>query len=635
MEYKTHENSHIGHPLIDCIYILGLSPRTLRNMYLENTYTSAPEIIIQLPTSQSLSNHILKAIFHPFHISLHSSPQFPSFFSTSCTDSYDKTEYFHCLRIWEKITPTVLEKTKERRSPSGYMSFIENPYDAPEEPETNLYTEIVICIKTLTKYIDLFRKILKNFYSFLYSFEGEWDNCLISVEFMKMATFLLNDLQVPDKGMRMSFAIGRQTLEIPQETDENVGNYECCIGILLDLVDIKNILAIWECLLLGQSVVFMSSNEYNVYLIIQAFIQLLFPFKATQYCIPIIDAEDLTQILPNKPLLVGMKAGELDIKDLKYIDPELSYLNIDSNSLFLAKDSKLCDCLRTKLGQKIQYLKSFYYVDPERLNVYRMTSLEKAIKDTDFFKKVKVLAEARSQKPKDRYFVELIRKLFFSVFSENFSDFPKLVVEQSFSGTEFQRDLFLQKIQKCGKCSLEDFWNDFFASKNFHEFLESYEKKEPNPERFLRICGNSNGNKVMYKNDEVIMKIVPHLSTKGLFKRLLFNFNKLTKDSVSKRFTVETAFELLKDYQKQIGEGEGQQGVKKHKIFQSLLEKRYFSRQKFAFLNIFYGDFCILQFVKGLVQPIGDKLKEFSSECENLADNEMPLSRSNENLNVE
>ena len=601
-----------GNPIVQSAFLLGLSPKSIRNMLLENLLTGEPEIILQLPVSNILSNHILGAIFHPLEIRLVSSPKFPIFYSNSLTDSSGKTEYFHCLRLWEKVSPTILELTKERRNAAGFMDFVELQNDPIEENELEYFTEIVLCLKTSCKQIDLFRKILKNFYNSLHSFEGIWNSCLVSIEFLKILLFALNDLNAPSKGLKLSFEIGRQTIEVPQEADDLIWNYESCIGILVDLLDIKNIIAVWECILLGKSVVVMSANEYNIYLVLQAFFSLIFPFKPSQFCVPIIDSNDLPQLLSNKPLIVGFNPGKKSIHEIKLIDPSLNLLNIDSNSLHLAQDSVLCNCVRGTLGQKLQYLKSFYYVDPERLNIYRMTSLEKAIQEPSFFKQVKHLAEARSFKTKSRIFVELVRKIFFNVFYENLADFNKFIIDQSLSGIEFQKDLFMQKVKKCENCSIEEFWVEFFNCGNFKEFIDGYEKGNADTARFLKICESFDGKK-QGKGEESVLRLVPSVSTKRIFKTIFHYFAEYPKNSVSKKFTADTGILLLEDYRKSIMElPETQPSLKKHKIFQAYMDDAYFNKKDLEIPNIFYGDFCILQMMKGLVLPISEKLSDIS-----------------------
>jgi hypothetical protein len=635
MEFNAEQFLIKGNPLVQTVFIMGLSPKTLRNMFLDDILTGKPEIIAQLPVSSNLSNHILNAIFHPFELKLLKSPKFPVFYSNSLTDSSGKTEYFHCLRLFEKISPTILELTKERRNLPGFMDFVSNAVEGPEEKELEFFTEIVFCLKTSSKEIDLFRKILKNFYSSLHSFEGFWNNCIVSVEFLKGLVFLLNDLMAPAPGVRLFFEIGRQKIEVPRENNENIGNYESCIAILMDLLDIKNIIAIWECILLEKSVVLMSANSYNIYLVMQAFVSLVFPFKPSQFCIPIIDPNELPSLLSNKPLIVGLSPGKKTFEDFKMIDSDLNLLNIDSNFLSLSKDLVLCDCFRARLGQKLQYLKAHYYVDPERLNIYRMTSLEKAINETHFFKQVRRLADERSFKNKSRLFVELVRKVFFCVFLENLSDFPKFLIDQALSGLEFQKDLFMQKVKKCSNCQIEDFWNELFSGNCFKEFIESYEKKAENSLRFLMLCEKFQGSSKSLKEEENHLTLTSRISTKKLFKSIFHHFGEFQdsqKNQVCKKFTADTGILLLEDYRKSILElPEPNPGLKKHKIFQGSLDSAYFDKRELEVPNIFYGDFCILQMMKGLVMPIGDKFSQIG-KMKSKRTSEFKHSKSQEDL---
>ena len=447
--------------LIDSILILGIPNKTLRKMFLENETITSPDLIIQLPPSQKSMNHILRAIFHPYIISLEKTPKYPSFFSTTYTNSNGKIDYLHCMKIYEKINPTILELSKETRNHEGFMKFVNNDKETKIDSEVSFFMPVVLCIKTSAKYLDLFRNILTVLYSqfFLEDYpDNEVKKCMMSTEFIKNCIFLVNDLVIPPAGVKINFILGGSIINIPVEYDEKFQSYENCVSVLIDLMDVKNIIIIWEYLLSGKSIVFVSNNDYIIYLIIQAFISLIFPFKISQNCVPLTCSDCIKDYLANKPVIIGINSSSCSLREVVSLDREVNVIDINSNILHSVDKVLLCDCIQCEIGQKFQYIKAYNYIDRERLNIYRMSSLEKTIKDSDFLKKTKSLIDCFDENAKDHLFVYLVREIFFSMFCKYLASFENLIVIQSLTGSnEFHIDLFVQTLEKCENCTLEVF----------------------------------------------------------------------------------------------------------------------------------------------------------------------------------
>ena len=205
--------------------------------------------------------------------------------------------------------------------------------------------------------------------------------------------------------------------------------------------------------------VILSNNNYKIYLVLQALSSLLFPFVLTQYCLPLSSIKILNEVFSNKPIIIGINSENcLSYEDIIAIDPELNVLDIDSNFIYSFNKFSMCDCIVTELGQKIQYLKAFYYIEKERLSIFRMSSLEKIIKDQAFIHKARILFGNINGHVKDEIFVELIRETFFFLFFKYMHDYNSFIAIQSLTGVlEFQSDLFLERLEKCANCTQEAF----------------------------------------------------------------------------------------------------------------------------------------------------------------------------------
>ena len=235
--------------LIKTILILGISSKTIRKMLLQDGLSTTPELIFQLPAAKELlkelPNDILKAIFNPFTISLKSSPEYPKYFSTSLYQKNGNIEYLHCLMIYEEINPVILELSKERRNSPGLMRFVINNKIKESEINKLYYVPIVICIKTSSKYIDVFNDILSALYGLLHSIDHlhtAEKNCIISNEFIKYSLCLLNDLIIPPPAVKMMFNIGKKQIIIPIEYPDKIHFFESNVIGLIDLLDIRNII---------------------------------------------------------------------------------------------------------------------------------------------------------------------------------------------------------------------------------------------------------------------------------------------------------------------------------------------------------------------------------------------------------
>lgn len=612
MEWIFKDQFMPGIRLIDSILILGVSTKTLRKLFHNDQLTTSPEMLFHLPPTGKQCKHIIEAVFSQPQIFLQRVSEYPSFFSTSHTHSNNRTEYLHCLKLYEKVTPTILELSKERRNPAGFMNFIKIDRETEPEAEETYYVPIILCIRTVAKYSDLFRNILGALYSQLSSISTQQEdikNCIASVEFIKNMFFLLNDLIIPPLGIKLSFSIGTHIIKIPILSDSKLGYYESSVNILIDLLDIRNIIIVWELLLLGKSLIFLSSNDYVLYLIQHALILLMFPFKPSQLLVPLASINSISKTLGSRPFVVGLNSETCTFDEIRALSSDLNVLDIDSNTLHVVASPLLCECLRSSIGEKIQYVKSLYYVDHDRLSIYRTASLEKSIKDSEFVKKAQFLTSCE-QDQKSEYFVSLVRSVFSSVFFKTLQDYSNFVVKTDLEGkVQFDKERFLaEKVEKCCKYSLDGFWAEILDSKSFREFLEYGAKKDKSLQKkfaFLSEHIKKYGESFVPEKPTYEIKILEKISNENLFDQLQNYFYMHKKDSVSNKFTVQTGNLLLNDARKLVKSANiSQMSSKVAKQFLHQIEKDYFEGKTFALPNLFYGDFGIIQFLKGLIQPL-------------------------------
>ena len=96
--------------------------------------------------------------------------------------------------------------------------------------------------------------------------------------------------------------------------------------------------------MLNRHVFLMSCNEYLLYLILEAFKELLFPFKWSLYIVPVLGPK-LVEIMQSPvPILLGLNSTQVTVAQALKENPTACILDIDSNILCNSNESLLCDC---------------------------------------------------------------------------------------------------------------------------------------------------------------------------------------------------------------------------------------------------------------------------------------------------
>lgn len=187
-------------------------------------------------------------IFTNRTVDLETTQNLPKFFSTTITNEKGVFTHMHCLITYEKISPTIIEKSKNRINKTGLLNFIPRCENSKikRENEPSFYVPVALCIMTHSNYIDLFRNILESLYLHIseISLEENPDisTLLSSTEFMKTCLFLLNDTIIPPNDTRITLKVGKDSIPIPIEYQSRLPHNESCVAVLIDLIDIRNVI---------------------------------------------------------------------------------------------------------------------------------------------------------------------------------------------------------------------------------------------------------------------------------------------------------------------------------------------------------------------------------------------------------
>lgn len=411
-------------------------------------------------------------IFTEGEIVLEPSPQPQKFFSTTVTNEHGEFTHLHCLITYECVTPSIIISSKDRVSSLKSLSYVIQNNISDDSHSS--YIPIALCLVTSSRYIDVFRDILVSLNLFLQGISSipiKVNSIVMSVEFMRAACLILNDLVIPPYDVEVVVKIGGNDIIIPVESNSGLLHTEKCIAVLLDLIDIRNIIELWECLLLNKHAFLRSCNEYLLYLILEAFKELLFPLKWSLYIVPVLGPKLIEYLSSPVPILIGINSNLVSIEAALKENPSAAILDIDSNILYNSSTS-LCDCQAAIISKKLQLVKAYYYVNKNRLSTYRMNSLENNIDDEEFVQTAKTLLTANPH-DRERIFIALIRHIFLDFFIRGLGKFNRFFTYESFEEKfEFNTASFLQSVKKCEECKMEEFWKEFVESSTFQQFLE-------------------------------------------------------------------------------------------------------------------------------------------------------------------
>jgi hypothetical protein len=430
-------------------------------------------------------------IFTQGNIQLEPSPKPPKFFSTTITNELKVFTHLHCLITYEKITPNIVQESKDRLGNLKNFKFLNKP-EHEEILESVYYVPVALCLTTSSSFVDIFREILESLYSFFVeislSDKISKNQLIVSMEFMRVAVMLINDVVIPPEDITYTLKIGGKVLKLPENSSIGLSHNEKAVAVLMDLMDIQNIIEIWECILLGKTVFFCSCDEYILYLVLDAFKQIIFPFKWPYYIIPVLGPNLIDYLAVPVPILVGFNTTLISVQEALYHDPKACVLDIDSNILHSTHESLICNCEKISISKKLQLIKTHYYVDYERFRTYRMNFLEISVQDSDFLNTLKNMM-IRSDGEKEKIFVELVRNVFLDFFTTAFENFKKNFKYDSLTQMmEFRNEEFLASIKTCENCSMEEFWKIFIQSSTFSDFLNTDDKSDNSTlKRFVEI----------------------------------------------------------------------------------------------------------------------------------------------------
>lgn len=486
----------------------------------------------------------------------------PRFFATSLTNEKNVYTYLHCLFIYEPITPVIVDASKARAVSQDFFNFIKKEQESNSCSQGFCFVPVVICIKSKHNFIDFFRKVLKSLYLHLSDISTEElmiGPAMKTMEFLKYAAVLLNDLIVPPADIQFAMKIGKHELYLPFESTSGMVHNESVVAILVDLIDIGNIIDFWEIMILNKHAFLMSSNEYLLFIIIEGFKSLLFPLTWTCNIIPVLSPHLVDFIECPVPILIGLNSTKVPKQTALSSEQDKVLLDIDSNTIYFKPISTICQCVKNNISKKLQLIKTYYYIAPQRLAKYRNIEMEKSAGNEDFVKAVRKLLEVHDPGQRENIFVDLVKQVFFSVFFEGLCEFEEFMKKDLDGKVYFDKPDFLMKQGFCKKCLSNEFWKNVVDTSNFEQFIGYYGKYDQSyVSKFVQIVKKvkkvKNGNGISPLLSPYQFNISSGMAPVKVLEILKNSIQEIIPENCEKAFKKQSAIEILKSLDEVLGQ---------------------------------------------------------------------------------
>lgn len=414
--------------------------------------------------------------------------------------------------------------------------------------ETYIYVPTVICIVTRSNYTDIFRKILQIIYLRLYKPPKTDENILmISLEFMKIALFFAMEPVIPPNDVEVSLEIGEYEVTIPAEKSSDLPHEESSILILMQLVDISNIIKCWEGIILNKHIIVVSANDYLLFVILDAFKQLLFPLSWTLSLIPVLNPKLVEYLGSIIPIMIGINSTKFGKEITIANDKDDIILNLDFGTLRLGNtsaDTPLCSCQYRKIYDKLLLCKTYYNISQDRIADFNLEIMEGCIRDKAYCEEARKLNKIHNQQERESFFINLIRKAFFSFFS-CFANIKEFMEAETPTGDEevFHSENFLNKVPICGpECKMPYFWQSLINNTmSFQQFIDYYKKLDNSYlKTFTRM------HKYKTKPECKKVRFRPILGIKEILEGLKKNAEEMGRFGSLRKYSMKT-FQLLRE----------------------------------------------------------------------------------------
>ena len=543
-------------------------------------------------------------IFTESIVKLETSYADPRFYSTTITDAEGGFTNAHCLILYERITPSLVEQSFGWRAKNkDYdLKFVKNTVN-----EKELYVPVVLCIMSKSTYVDVFRDILMIIFTSLLQSAQVNDQIHGSIECLNTLLYLANESIIPPFDTELHIKVQNKTLKLPIESYYKLRHNESCVSLVFDLIDTKSIIRFWEAALLNKHLFVISSNNYLLFTVLEAMKILIFPLRWDLNIIPVLNPSLSDYMGSVPPIMIGINSEYVEKYQLFAKDKEYVVLNLDTGT-FTYPDkanaglqSGLCDCKFQLLYNKLQLIRNYQKHSKEKVFDLGLNSLEDLVPDKVFVSLARNLLTCSESEEKEEVFNSLVQQVFFGFF-EQIINFEQFMDEMNGGEVMFITEKFIEQIKTCGpECKMKDFWKNLIdGSMTFQIFLDKFNKIDQSDlKRFRNIV---KGKKSLPARKVVLESGIDDQEFILKYKEFV---DQVQVSSLNEKFQLKIIKQIFEDLLIS-EEKEKKDSIKGFAYMPEATEK----------INIFYGEYGVLRVNKVFLAFLNKELiNKLYSQC--------------------
>ena len=351
-----------GNNLIEYFLVIGLEPEIYKNEWLYNEDIGTmmekykeeikPKIISQFPpfkkTTLSFDDSIINYCFPKGFCLLKNPKDLFSFSLILPNKKFNEkypNKYISCLIIYENIYKyRELYKAKIKYSDHSNQN-IDNKKE--EIKLADIYIPKCLVLISLYPYFTNLEKIVKE----IYKYSLNVDKNIIPIE--KIIENLILELNAPLRGIfEIKFTLNDEDISFSQSPMNHLPKVDFDLSNIYLNFDEKDIISIYNYILLESKIIFLSKNIDVLCKIIYGFISLLYPFENFHQIITFLPKERLDFIKNESLFIIGI----LDNYSEDFLERNKNYLN--DNIMFVDIDKKkIIKFIKDKNGELPEFPK--------------------------------------------------------------------------------------------------------------------------------------------------------------------------------------------------------------------------------------------------------------------------------------
>jgi hypothetical protein len=299
--------------------------------------------------------------------------------------------------------------------------------------------------------------------------------------------------------------------------------------ILFNTLEVSVIIKLWVSILTEKHIIILANQNFLLFSICEALINLIFPFRWLHTYIPVLSSNELDYLESPTPYIMGVHSNYTDFLYLKEMFPNHVICDVNTSQIYGNSISLLPTLDEVKLRKKL-----FYVKNPEIYNIEEISNLvENGGPKTVPMEDVSV----------NRPLGQNLQYIFFRIFRTYLGNLRKYVNNKIFDTQKFLDDFLDDEYR--------EFWGKIINTVAFEYFILSDQYlDESNIKIFENIIDNQDEEKYASKTDIFEFDINFPDSINELFTEII-NYARFKKPETAKsnlKFFIDNCNKLSENY---------------------------------------------------------------------------------------